>query len=97
MLGFRIRWLNAPSTANTFVHLGTAEGVPLAQADRGVAGLPNGELAVALLVPPGTPAGRYGVYVGLYDPATGARVPVTSPAGCDTVDRLCLGVVDVQP
>ena len=96
-LGFRIRWLDAPSTANTFVHLGTADGVPLAQADRGVAGLPNGELAVALLVPPGTPAGRYGVYVGLYDPATGARVPVTSPAGCDTVDRLCLGVVDVQP
>lgn len=97
VLGFRIRWLDAPSGVNTFVHLGAADGVPFAQADRGVSGLPNGELAVALLIPPGTPAGRYGVYVGLYDPATGTRVPVPSPSGCDTVDRLCLGLVDVRP
>ncbi len=97
VLGFRIRWLDAPPGANTFVHLGAADAAPLVQADRGVASLPNGELAVALLVPPGTPAGRYGVYVGVYDPATGARVPVASPTGCDTADRLCLGLVDVKP
>ena len=97
VLAFRIRWLDAPPGANTFVHLGAADAAPLAQADRGVSGLPNGELAVALLVPPGTPAGRYGVYIGLYDPATGARRSVPAPAGCDTVDRLCLGLVDVKP
>jgi len=93
----RLRWNDAPQGANTFLHLGGAEAVPLAQADRAIAGLVEGELVAALLIPPGTAPGRYFVFAGLYDPATGARLPVTAPAGCDTVDRLCLGTVDVVP
>ena len=93
----RVRWAAAPAAANTFLHLGAADAAPLAQLDRAVADLPNGELAAALLIPPGTPAGRYAVFAGLYDPATGARVAVSAPAGCDTVDRLCLGTIDVAP
>ncbi len=93
----RVRWTDAPASANTFLHLGAAEAAPLAQLDRAVASLTNGELAAALLIPPGTPPGRYAVFAGLYDPATGARVAVSAPAGCDTADRLCLGTVDVGP
>ncbi len=93
----RVRWSNAPAPANTFLHLGLADAPPLAQSDRAIASLARGEFAAALLIPPGTPPGRYAVFAGLYDPATGARAPVSAPAGCDTADRLCLGTVDVVP
>ncbi len=93
----RVRWSGAPETANTFLHLGLAAAPPLAQSDRAIASLAQGEFTAALLIPPGTPPGRYAVFAGLYDPATGARAPVPAPAGCDTSDRLCLGTVDVGP
>ncbi len=97
VVGLRLRWIDAPPGFNVFVHLGAPDSAPLAQSDRAVAGRVDGEMAAALLVPPGTPPGRYGIFVGLYDPATGARVPVPAPAGCDTGDRLCLGTVEVLP
>ncbi|HRE25295.1 MAG TPA: hypothetical protein PK954_01555, partial [Anaerolineales bacterium] len=74
---------------------GASDNAPIAQSDSAVAALPAGELAAALLIPPDALPGRYALYVGLYDPATGARLPVPAPSGCDTPDRLCLGTVDV--
>lgn len=40
---------------------------------------------------PGTPPGVYRVQLGIYDPATGRRLPVTDPAG----DRVVLGSLRV--
>ncbi|HRF48297.1 MAG TPA: hypothetical protein PLC98_11790 [Anaerolineales bacterium] len=95
VLPVRVRWQDAPAGFNTFLHLGASDNAPIAQSDSAVAALPAGELAAALLIPPDALPGRYALYVGLYDPATGARLPVPAPSGCDTPDRLCLGTVDV--
>jgi 4-amino-4-deoxy-L-arabinose transferase-like glycosyltransferase len=44
----------------------------------------------------GAPPGEYGVEVGLYDPATGERVPVIDGAGNTTADHLILAHVTVS-
>jgi hypothetical protein len=49
-----------------------------------------------ITVPPGTPPGRYQIEVGMYDPATGRRLPVrsgTSPGAATSTDRVLLPVV----
>jgi hypothetical protein len=42
------------------------------------------------------PAGRYQIEVGLYDPATGARVPVVLADG-STADHVVVGSFEVGP
>ena len=46
-------------------------------------------------VQPGAPAGRYDVYVGLYDLASGERLPLVGPDGAPVGDRVLLGTLDV--
>ena len=89
-----------------FVHLGPADASPVAQNDsEPVAGFrPTdtwkvGELVIdqrGVWLKPGLPAGTYGLYVGVYDSATGERLPVQSPSGRVVGDRLWLGDVTVK-
>lgn len=48
-----------------------------------------------LPVLPGTPPGRYEVELGLYDPATGRRLPIYDDARNEPSDRLVLNYVEV--
>ncbi|MBI4300049.1 MAG: glycosyltransferase family 39 protein, partial [Chloroflexi bacterium] len=48
-----------------------------------------------LQVPPGTPPGEYQVEVGVYDPATGVRLPVLDATGETNGDRILFGPVRV--
>jgi len=82
-----------------FAHIGAADAPPVAQNDaEPVAGFhPTdtwnaGEEVTdqrAVWIKPGTPPGAYGVYVGMYDAATGQRVTVAG--GRVVGDRLWLG------
>ncbi len=77
-----------------FVHVTTADGSIIAQsdADFGVEGVPAalwqaGECVldqVSLTLPPGRPAAM--IYAGLYDPATGERMPVQLTGGAAAPD-----------
>lgn len=75
----------------TFMHLGDPTQAPLAQAD-GLAREGNyppsqweaGEQfsdVYRLTIPPDLPAGQYPLQMGLYNPQTGVRLPVTSANG----------------
>jgi hypothetical protein len=91
----------AADDLTVFVHLTDASGQVVAQHDgQPAAGANptstwvNGEWLAdrhMLLLPPGLPAGEYTLRAGLYDPATGARLPLT--AGGDDV---ALGSVRVR-
>ncbi|MDP2937569.1 MAG: glycosyltransferase family 39 protein [Dehalococcoidia bacterium] len=48
-----------------------------------------------LLIPPGTPPGKYEVEVGLYDPNTGRRLPIYNRARQAVDDRLVFRYVEV--
>jgi 4-amino-4-deoxy-L-arabinose transferase-like glycosyltransferase len=50
----------------------------------------------SLLVPAGAPPGRYSLLVGIYDPATGVRLPVKAADGEHLGDFLILGEFQVQ-
>lgn len=90
-----------PANLSVFVHLGPADGPPVAQNDgapaagfRPTTSWRPGESIVdqrGVLITPATPPGRYTVFVGLYDPATGQRLKLTSGA-----DRLALGEILVK-
>jgi hypothetical protein len=93
---------SAPTTNySVFVHLGLADGPPLAQNDaapasgfRPTASWRRGEIILdqrGVLIPPGIPPGRYTLFVGLYDPTTGERLKLISGA-----DRFGLGQVTVR-
>jgi hypothetical protein len=88
-----------------FVHIGSDDGPPIAQHDsEPVAGyrptdgwLPDERIADrrGAWIAPGTPGGHYSVFIGLYDPETGARLPITrqsQPIG----DRLKVGTVTIR-
>jgi len=49
----------------------------------------------ALLVPFDATPGAYGLYVGIYDPDNGIRLSIASPSGCDTLDSVCVGHVEI--
>lgn len=94
--------LSAPaSNLSVFVHLGLADGPPVAQNDgapgagfRPTTSWRPGEAIIdqrGVLITPATPPGRYTLFVGLYDPATGQRLKLTSGA-----DRLALGEIVVR-
>jgi hypothetical protein len=90
-----------------FVHLLNASGQLTAQRDsEPVGGLrPTstwgvGELVIdryGVLLPDDLPAGEYQLIVGLYDPVTGNRLPVTAHAGAPPDDFLLVGAVYVGP
>ena len=50
-----------------------------------------------LPVQPDTPPGSYEIEVGMYDPATSARLAVTDRSGASEGDRIVLGQVRVSP
>ena len=89
-----------------FVHLGPADASPVAQNDsEPVAGFrptntwKAGEQVIdqrGVWLKPGLPAGTYGLYLGVYDSATGERLPVQSPSGRVVGDRFWLGDVTVK-
>ena len=88
-----------------FIHIGQLDATPIAQNDsEPVAGfLPTNAWPVGQPIPDkrgvwitaGAPAGKHGVYVGLYDADTGQRLPITingQPAG----DRLKIGEITIE-
>jgi 4-amino-4-deoxy-L-arabinose transferase-like glycosyltransferase len=84
-----------------FVHLLGPDGQVWAQQDNppGKGALPTsgwlpGEYVAdsyQLVVTPETPAGEYRLEVGMYDPATGERLPTANAAGLPLGDRILLG------
>lgn len=87
---------------SVFVHLQGAEGRVWAQSDgvpagwaRPTTGWLPGEFVLdahSLTLPGDLPAGDYKLYVGLYDPATNQRVPVSGP-GATPDGRLALAAL----
>ncbi len=75
------------ATYTTLLHLGQPDQPPLATGDAPPVGgdyptrvWGNGETIsdnYSLIIPSGLPSGRYPVWLGLYDSATGERLPVT--------------------
>jgi hypothetical protein len=89
-----------------FVHIGPDDGPPAAQNDseptsgyRPANQWPVNENITdrrGVWIKPGTAAGTYGVYVGLYDAGTDQRLPILKdgqPAG----DRLKIGEITIAP
>jgi MFS family permease len=99
-LALPLRWraLTALSEDySVFVHLSLPGEAPLAQSDGPLQTSTWGEGQQmldrrALLLPPGTPPGRYTVNVGLYRPSDGIRLPLD---GAGNQDALPLGYVEV--
>ena len=106
----RVRWQVAappgPADLHLFVHLGDPAQAPLAQSDGPVmggqypprlwvAGEVFGETAM-LTLPAGLAPGDYPVQIGLYDFATGARLPVMLDSIRSTTDTFPLGVIQVR-
>jgi len=89
---------------SAFVHLEGADGRVWAQSDaapanwmRPTTGWLPGEYVVdahVLNLPAGLPAGSYTLWAGLYDPASGARVPAAGP-GAAADQRVALGQVTI--
>jgi hypothetical protein len=91
IIEIRVRWYvprGVPQQDYTaLIHLGQPDASPLSTGDSPPLGgdyptsaWGNGETiddAYTLLIPAGLPPGRYPIWIGLYDPATGARLPVT--------------------
>jgi hypothetical protein len=79
-----------------FIHLLGAQGQLIAQYDGPLAHQALGSGAhwasrMAVIIPPGTTPGRYQVLLGVYNPATGQRLPMAT--GADTLE---LGMVEVR-
>ncbi|PJF46883.1 MAG: hypothetical protein D6709_10260 [Chloroflexi bacterium] len=88
-----------------FIHIGPPDGPPVAQHDsepvagyRPTDGWSPDERIVdrrGAWIGPDVPPGVYGVFVGLYDPDTGARLPVIQN-GAPVGDRLKLGEITIR-
>jgi hypothetical protein len=99
-LALPLRWraLTALSEDySVFVHLSLPGEAPLAQSDGPLQTSTwlEGQQMLdrrALLLPPGTPPGRYTVNVGLYRPSDGTRLPLDRAGN---QDALPLGYVEV--
>jgi hypothetical protein len=97
----------APLSYMTFVHLSGPDGRPVAQRDdfplggeRPTTTWRAGEVLIdhyEIAVPPAARGGSYPLRVGLYDPATGERLPVVDSAGARLpTDQATLDVVVVR-
>ncbi len=110
-IAVRLRWQVAdppPGAADLhlFVHLGDPTQAPLAQRDGPVMGgqypprlWATGEVfdeTAVLALPAGLPPGEYPVQIGLYDFATGARLPVTAGGQHVPSDTVPVGVLRVR-
>lgn len=80
---------------SVFVHIVGAEGLIWGQHDAVLRALPDVDHH-AVLVPPGTPPGQYRLIVGIYDPATGQRLPVMAPPDGAPRDSLELAVLSIE-
>ncbi|MCS6846239.1 MAG: glycosyltransferase family 39 protein [Anaerolineae bacterium] len=88
-----------------FIHIGLPDGAPVAQHDsepvagyRPTDGWAPGERIVdrrGAWIGPDVSPGVYGVFVGLYEPDTGARLPVTQN-GAYLGDRLKIGEITIR-
>ena len=86
---------------SVLVHLGLPDGAPFAQNDatpvggfRPTASWRRGETILdqrGVMLPPAIPPGRYTLFIGFYDPATGQRLKLVSGE-----DRFALGQVTVR-
>jgi len=107
----RLRWQVSdpppgPADLHLFVHLGDPAQAPLAQSDGPVMGgqypprlWATGEVfdeTAVLALPAGLPPGDYPVQIGLYDFASGARLPVTVAGQRSPSDTVPLGVLRVR-
>ncbi|HEY66066.1 MAG TPA: DUF2079 domain-containing protein, partial [Caldilineae bacterium] len=91
---------NSPPAHTVFVHLIDEQGVLRGQQDNppvfGTQPLPLWSAGdevrdpYAFPVAVDAPPGRYALAVGLYDPATGARLPVTGPDGAPWGDHILI-------
>ena len=97
----------APSAYTVFVHLLDKKGTLRGQQDNppvfGTQPLPLWKFGdhvrdpYTFSIAPGTPSGWYDLEIGLYDPATGTRLPVVGPDGTPWGDRILLeGVIRVR-
>lgn len=95
-----------PADLKAFVHVVDEQGKLVTQMDRPVRG-PAGALnqwqpgttvrdAYDLALPSGAPAGLYRAIVGLYDPQTGKRLPVTAGGSGDSLSLLELRLQAAQ-
>ena len=105
-----VNWqvVSAPGAADLhlFIHLGDPTQAPLAQADGPVMGgeyparvWAAGEAfdeTVMLALPAGLPPGDYPINLGLYDFATGVRLPVVINGQRSATDTVPVGTVSVQ-
>ena len=105
----RVRWqVRAPvnQELTTFVHLGDPSQEPLAQGDSPPLGghypthlWEEGEViddAYHLSLPPDLAPGRYPVYLGMYDPVSGTRLPLQIQGQRQPNDAFFVGWVSVK-
>ncbi len=88
-----------------FVHLVDGNGQLVAQTDsapvggsRPTSSWREGELIVdrhGLLLPDGVPPGEYEMRVGMYQPSTGLRLPISDAQGTTVGDTYSLGRLEV--
>ena len=110
-IAIRLRWQvgdppPGPAELHLFVHLGDPSQAPLAQSDGPVMGgqyppqlWAAGEVfdeKAVLALPADLPPGDYPMQLGLYDFATGARLPVTVSGARSPSDTVPLGVLHVR-
>ena len=106
----QLRWQVAvppgPADLHLFVHLGDPAQAPLAQSDGPVMGgeypprlWAAGEVfadTATLTLPGDLPPGNYPVQLGLYDFATGARLPVTVDGQRSPTDTYPVGTLVIR-
>jgi mannosyltransferase len=90
-----------------FTHVSNSDGQPVAQLDsqpasgtRPTSTWAPGETILdrrAILLPPDLPPGQYRVEIGLYDLATGQRLPLIAGSPQAGLDHPALGLVQVAP
>jgi len=93
--------------AKVFVHLVGADGLIYGQDDsvpaqwqRPTLGWETGEIILdehAVTVSPQAPAGDYTLYIGMYETASFARLPLTVAGQRQPDDRLQLAVIRIAP
>lgn len=108
-LTVHVQWQvqQTPTTdLTTFVHLGPADQPPLAtgdspplQGDYPTTAWASGEIindSYTLTLPPNVANGRYPIWLGLYDPATGQRQPILVAGQPQTNDAFLVGEIEVK-